>query len=370
MPNGISAGSPVINSTTAIDLVKTTLDKLEKKGFTETFKYRRYPVTENLFQSNRLPVDGGATGVQKRIRLDAIENSQGTRLFATGQLQVKDVTQTMQHSWVMHEAGMAYETEEIARNSGDSEIVNLVTVRRSAMWEDICNYFERRGLITPDASDDDLNPQGLLMHARMLGLNEEDTVGGFNGTTAVYQDGTTSTLVGGLDASVAKFNRLRNFAFTHNGVVDGTMLRQLRTAISRVDWRPPTMGQFANARAAQVNQLKMYWQQSFSEQYGEIVNAGPDDRDGNASPYWGDLPYGPVDTISTPVLDGVANSPVIGIDHSVCGVVVLRGRWMVKDEPIRDPNNHRVFNVWYDSTYLIRCTDPRRLFCGHTKRTA
>jgi hypothetical protein len=368
MANGIvTAGSAVV-TTIAIDLVKTTLDDLERQSFTETFQHQRYAVCEGLFMSDRLPSDGGAVGRQKRIRISSTENAHGTRLFATGQLSIKDIMQTLNWPWVMHEAGMAYETEEVARNKGSAQIVDLVKTRRSGMWEDICNYFERRGMMTPDSSSDDLNPQGLLFHARMLADNAVDTVGGFNGMYAVYQDGTETTTVGGIDASTAKFSRLRNWAWTHDGFVDSTFLRQLRTAINRVNWRPPQMGRFQNPKTAAMNNYRIYWQQSFSEQYQELVNAGPDDRDGNASPYWGDLPYGPVDTVSTPVLDGVANSPVIGIDHSTTKVVVMRGRWMVEDEPLRDPSNHRIFNMWFDSSYLVCCDDPRRNFCGHTVR--
>jgi len=361
-----TAGAGVINTTTAIDLIKTTLDNLDRQSFTETFAYQRYPVCEGLFQGDKLPADGGATGRQKRIRVDVIENARGTRLYAPGSLIAKDVMQTLTWPWVMHEAGMIYEVSEVARNKGSAQIVDLVTTRRSAMWEDIANYFERRGMISPDASTDDLNPQGLLFHARMLATGTSDSVGGFNGVYSQYQDGTSTASVGGITASTAKFNRLRNWAWTHDGVVNSTFLRQLRTAINRVNWRPPKMGTFKDPKEQRFNQFKVYWNQTSGEQYQELVNSGPDDREGNASPFWGDLPYGPVDTVSTPVLDGVSNTPVIGIDHSVTKVVVLRGRWMVEDEPLRDPNNHRIINVWYDSEYAICCDDPRRNFCGHT----
>jgi len=368
--NGVStSGQQVINTTTAMDLVKTTLDNLETQDYSETFAYQRYAVCEGLFQSNRVPVSGGATGRQRRVRLGTEENARGTRLFATGALTVGNVMQTMYEPWVMFEAGMAYEVTEIARNRGAAQIVDLVKTRRSAMWEDICNYFERRGMLGPDSSTDDLNPKGLLFHCRMLNTGVSDPSGGFNGTYGIFQDGTSTQTVAGLDSSNTDFGRLRNWAWTHSGTLDAATLRQLRVAINRVNWRPPKMGKYAGkAKETDYKQFRVYWPQTFGEQYQEIVNAGPDDREGNFSPFWGDLPYGPVETVSTPVLDGVANYPIIGVDHGFTKVYASAGRWMVENDPLTDPTNHRIFNIWYDCDYLIACDEPRRNFVGHTVR--
>lgn len=370
MANGIStSGQQVINSTTAIDLVKTTLDHLEYGDFTETFALQRYPVCEGFFQKGRLDASGGgATGYQRRTRLDVNENSRGTRLYKTGALLRKDIMQTLYFPWVMHETGMIYEVDEINRNKGSAQIVDIVQTERSGMWEDCANYFERRGMLGPDSSTDDENPQGLLFHARFLGTGVTDPVGGFNATKGLYGDATDTTNVGNIDSSIAKFSRLRNFAATHNGVCDMQFLRQLRTAINRVGWRPPKLGTYKNPQAQTYSNFKVHWNQNFAEQYMEIVNSGPDDRNGNASPFWGDMPYGPVDTVSTPVLDSISNTPVIGIDFNSTKVITVRGRWLVPDEPMRDPTNHRVINFWYDSTYAIVCKDPRRNFNLHTVR--
>ncbi len=361
--NGISAAA-------ALDLVATTLNEIPRGSFTQTLALNAYPVCDRIFgSSGRITADGGQSGREWRIRLTENESARGTRLYATQTYNQVDVMATLVEPWYMHEASYLIETAEVARNRGAARIVKLVKTRRDACYESIANFFERRGLLCPDSASDDLNPRGLLFHCRGLAAGQVDPVGGFNGTTAIYRDGTTTSLVGGLDATIAKNARLRNWAFTHNGAMDPGLLRQLRTAIMRVGFRPPrSMKLDGPNTVVDRSRFTIFWQQAIGEAYSDLVNTGPDDRNGNASPFWGDLPFGPVETVSTPALDNESNVPILGVNHNTTRVCVMSGQWLVEDEPIRSPTQRRLLVNGIDSQYTITNDNPRVNFIGHTPR--
>jgi len=362
--NGLSASA-------ALDLVTTTLNEIPRGDFIQTFRYSSYPVCEMLFGSGKISADSGSIGVERRIRLVENESARGTRLYASQSYAQVDAMDFFVEPWVMHEASYVIETSEIARNTGAAQIVNLVKTRRDSCYESVANYFERRGILPPDSATDDLNPKGLLFHVRPLGTNAVDPNGSFGGTTAVYLDGTTTTMVGGrLDATAPRNSRLRNWAATHNGTIDPQTIRTLRTAVNRTGFKPPRNMKFSGGDTTNRSKFAIMWGQPYAEQYADFVNAGPDDRNGNASPFWGDLPFGPVDTVAVPVLDDISYAPIVGINMNMTKVVGLKGSWLVEDEPVRSPDQRRVIVNGIDSQYAIMTENPRANFIIHAPRTA
>jgi hypothetical protein len=362
--NGISASQ-------ALDLIRTTLNDIPRGKFTQTFALNSYPVCEALFGSGRISSSGGARGRDRQIRLADNESARGTRLYASQAYTQVDVMGTLFEPWIMHEASYVIETGEIHRNAGGARIVDLVKTKRDACYESIANYFERRGILPPDNQADDLNPKGLLFHLRPLGANVVDPVGGFNGTTAIYGDGSTTTLVGtNLDATQTRNNRLRNWVATHGGQVDPLLIRQMRTAVNRVGFKPPKNMKLSGGDTTSTAMFSIMWSELLSEQYADLVNAGPDDRNGNASPFWGDLPFGPVSTKAVPVLNSISYNPIMGVNLNETKCVALEGQWLVEDEPVRSATQRRVIVNGIDTQYTITCDNPRANFLLHTPRSA
>ncbi|MCE2654761.1 MAG: hypothetical protein LW650_15380 [Planctomycetaceae bacterium] len=357
-----------ITSAQALDLVATTLNNIPRGSFTQTFALNSYPVCELLFGGGRITADSGSRGREKRIRLAENESARGTRMYATQSYAQVDTMGTLFEPWVMHEAHYIIDKSEVARNRGAAQIVDLVQTRRDACYESIANYFENRGLLPPDNAADDLNPKGLLFHCRPLAAGQVDPVGGFNGINAVFRDGLTTSLVGGIDASIPANSRLRNWAATHNGAIDPQLIRQLRTAVNRVGWRPPKNMKLTGGDTTQRQQFAILWSQPFAEAYADMVNAGPDDRNGNASPFFGDLPFGPVTTYAVPALDSLAYQPICGVNMAFTKLVALRGEWMLEDEPVRGDGQRRVMKMGVDSQYCIMSENPRANFILHAPR--
>lgn len=358
-----------ITTATALDLATTTLNELGRGSFTSTLRYQSYPLAERLFGRRLKNITGGATGAERRIRLRENETARGTRMYATKTYRQTDLMATLLFPWVRTTADYVTEVSEMRRNKGGARIVDLIKTRREGAYESLANYFETRGFTTPDTPTDDLNPMGLLGHIVPLATGQVDPVGGFNGVTTTFGDGQTSTLIGGLDRNIAANSRLRNWAFSHDGAITPALIRQLRTAIARVGFRAPSgwkLGTGADTTQQRSSMFTIFWNQILADAYADYVNNGPDDRNGNASPFFGDLPFGPVDTVGTPALDGVARSPILGVNFGQIEVAVCDGAWMVENEPMVHPEQHTTLLYNIDCEFTIRNHNPRAHFVGCT----
>ena len=66
--------------------------------------------------------------------------------------------------------------------------------------------------------------------------------------------------------------------------------------------------------------------------------------------------------IWTPQLDGDAQNPWYGLDHSTFYPVCLQGDYLRESEARQAPNQHNVYQVHVDLSYNFLCVDPRRNF--------
>jgi hypothetical protein len=90
------------------------------------------------------------------------------------------------------------------------------------MW-DLAELIEERGWLTPTSATDKLYPYGIPYYINFL--DNGSTTGGFNGKTVRYTNGTTGTIVAGIDGPWSR--KWRNYADIYTKV-DNSLLRKLR----------------------------------------------------------------------------------------------------------------------------------------------
>ena len=351
------------------DLLTTTLARMPRGKFINTIKYQNYALCERFFGDGKIRAKSG-TRYEMRTRLRENESARGVRLYQSVSRDVIDVMSRLWAEWCHAEGHASWDSRELLMNEGDSEdqILELIDTRRQGAYESMANFFEERGFFTPMNSSDDLNPLGVAYWVRPLGSAVTDPIGGFNGITAVYQDGTTTTTIGGQDANLLDNARLRNWAATiPSGEITPGVMDLIRVGMRRTNFRNPTGFKLRENSGAKRKRC-IYWSQDQADQYTRLVNLGPDDREGNLSPFSGDLPFMDADTCGAPILDNVANSPIYGINHNHLYVVTLKGAWMQEDKPVRDRDQRQVWTMGLDCSYQIFCDNPRSQFVIHTPR--
>lgn len=361
----MSAG---ITVSQAADLLITTLGKMPKGKYTDTFKYQDYPLNRKIANDNVRRASGG-TRYEMRVRLRENLSARGVDLYeATPNLRVS-VMETMKAEWCHAEAKVHYDVRELMMNSDEDRVVEWIETQRSAAYESLANFWEYNGFLTPNNSTDTKNPLGLPFWIRPLGTGVTDTVGGFNGIAASYRVTGTTNSPGGIDASVADNSRWRNWVATCRGMSPQT-LDLMRTALRRVRFTaPPKLPNKGNTDTGSM--FCIYFAMQYADEYERIVNAGPDDRGQDANPKYksdNNLPFRGVDTCAVPVLDDQASLPIYGVNHKHLYMVTLKSQWMTEDKPINDRSQRHVFTVGIDCSAQIVCDNPRSCFTIHLPR--
>lgn len=361
----MSAG---ITVSQAADLLITTLGKMPKGQYTDTFKYQDYPLNRRIANDNVRRASGG-TRYEMRVRLRENLSARGVDLYeATPNLRVS-VMDKMTAEWCHAEAKVHYDVRELMMNSDPEAVVNWIETQRAAAFESLANFWEYEGFLTPLNSTDTKRPLGLPFWIRTLGTGVTDTVGGFNGITALYRNSGSTSSPGGIDASVADNNRWRNWVATCRGMNPQT-LDLLRVGLRRVRFNPPPKNS-QKGKTDTGSGFCFYWPMQYADEYERLVNAGPDDRRGDANPLKnGDnnLPFRGVDTCAVPVLDDVSYLPIYGVNHRHLYMVTLKSQWMVEDKPINDRSQRHVFTVGIDCSAQIVCDNPRSCMVVHQPR--
>ena len=375
MPAGITVDNVYQNSNSAIDLAKLSMNAMPQSNITRLFTQRKYAVLEGLLvtPSGKIDTDGGEYGIEQRLEVADNRIARGNRLYGTSTYQQTDVVRVKITPWIIDEVTWSFDSRELARNKGKARIYNIMDTKKQSSLRDLVERLEAQLLGTPTTLSDDISHSGLLFWARGLNTGKVSPEGGYNGIFAPLGDGTlTSHLSRGnlsCDANDPTNTRLRGWAASYDGYFGPLLIRQIRQAIEQSSWETPSfIPGVLGPDKRPMSQFRVYWPEAIGHAYADAVNAGPDDRGGNASPFYGDLKLGPAATVKTPALNSVANSPIIGIDHSNTKLKCISGQWFAESESVNDGDQPTVAKqlIWCQSA--VDCDDVRRNFCIHTAR--
>lgn len=258
--------------------------------------------------------------------------------------------------WTHTEGKMTYERREFVMNASRAEIISILKARRTECYQDIANLIERSCWFAPESASDKINALGTPYWINPLAPGESDAVGGFNGTTVVFGDGSTSTIVGGIDKSLAENRRFRNYAATRGAFGVG-VLEQLRRMAGRLDFMGPQVVRKENGSMVPI--WGWYSNQDDADGYESMVNSGPDDKKGDFSPFNGQLAFKRIPWYRVPALDELVYEPIYLLNHAHFFPYVLRDEWMKEDDPVREPNARNTFTVGVDCSWQLFCTNVR-----------
>lgn len=346
-------------------LLATTLANLpmDASDFETALDLQNYPVCDVWFRTEKMQLDGG-TQFERRIQLDNTGNAKHVRLYEKRAISVADNLKTLSAPWCQADTYWATDRREVLRNTGSREqIIDLVKVRRIDAMVALANLLELDGFQAPQNAADDITPLGLPYWINHV--TKGSTSGGsFGGTTAYFQDGSSSTTVGGIDKALnAKW---ANWAATYSRFDNG-LIKIMRKTYRRMKFRPPTLvGDLSAKRTAlRNNSFRIYMNQDSVDAYEDLLNRSNQDLRYDMAYYDGSPLFQNTPIIPTPALDSDQNSlvgatnPIYFINHNKFFPVVQRGEYLRENEPMNDVEQHNVFVVWVDNSYQFVCTNCR-----------
>lgn len=350
------------------DLLNSTLPDLPKT-FSDTLRQTDYPLTRLFFTQFKRSKSGGKY-YEKRIRVSTKTTFQFVNLYEPTAALHEDLMAVQRTDWAHWQEKMAYDDREIDMNSGAARIIELMEEQRSGSYEAIYNGIEDGLTLAPQNSTDTKNIAGLPYWFPTLELNTVDPVGGFNGKTVYFRDGTSSTTIAGIDRSTATNGRVKTFAGTYSGYADEAFFNLLRRAITRTNFG--TLMQLEGEKPADSTSGGMYILAShdMNDQIVARINRGPDDQMGDVERF-DQAKFNGIKFVRVPTIGDLAYNPIWGVKKSKTFGIVLKDNWMKEGKAINSQTTPQTWVVPITGSCNLTCDDPRSGgFCLHTVRTA
>mgnify|MGYP000261053223 CR=1 FL=1 len=346
-------------------LLPNFLERLAKKKIETDFTFQSYPMVEWMFRNHTLKLRGGQS-------LE-FRSQRGT----SGQAIKMRPYQPIPRNYANRVSKGSAPWGAIAKSAAWNERLANHFTEGEKLTEYMDNQFldclkgtldrlETSTFEVPESSADDMPFMGIPYLLPKLGVGVEDPVGGFNGQTAVLGDASTTTVIQGTDRSIV--TQARTFVATHNGV-NSAYLDTLRRCQNRTNYKPPReLKQYAETEAGDFRYLT---NQLDAEMYESLVNKGPDDRNGDANPFYGVLTYRGMMWMPVPALDGKADSPGYGWNFKKLFPFAHQKYWMKWSEAIREPNDDESYYKRIDCEYQFACINEQQAgWCMHSVRAA
>lgn len=335
-----------------VDLIAVTLNNLPNQTFEVGWDNQDYEFCR-IYQQERMVIDGGPQ-IERKVMLDHSGNARYRRPYDTDQPTVGDVMHTIKVGWTQVGSNYSWDKFEILQNKNSARgFISLMKIRRlDGLWA-LADLIEERAWLTPTNATDDLYPNGVPYYFNVKNAaGSVNTTSGFVGATIDYQDATTGTVCGGIDASTE--TKWRNYAALYTKV-DNSMMRAFRTAFIYTKFKPPI---FVNDPSdKRTAQKRIYTDFDTVVKLQEFVDQRDDNHKGNEAlgnitmDDAGLVRINRLPVIGISQLNGVAYTPLYCIDFAKFVPYVHDGYWMEESEPMTSRDQHTTFSVFLDGAH-------------------
>lgn len=357
-----------VDAAALTDLIATTLRDLPKGEFEVMWDSQQYEFCQ-IYQEHRRKIDGG-TSIQRNAILDRFGRARYRRLYDTDQPTVDQGQFVINVPWTQLSTDYSWDVLELMRNKNSSKgFINLLESRRVERMWDLAELIEQRGWNTPTSATDTLYPYGIPYYINFL--DNGVTAGGFSGKTVRYQNGTTGTIVAGIDGvAEPKWN---NYGDTFTKI-DNSLLRKLRSAVRRTRFKPAPFA-IKPGQDKVGSPIKLYAADDVCTELEDLADKRDDDNQpkdlagkmlhsSEGCVYFNKMPV-----VYVPQLDGYtvtagggeafAPNPIYCVDWSKLQPVVQEGYWMEESAKIPDRGQHTTYTVFLDGSHNNLCINRR-----------
>jgi hypothetical protein len=356
-----------VDAAALADLLATTLKDLPKGQFEVMWDSQNYKFCQ-IYQEHRRAIDGG-TSIQRNVILDRNGRARYRRLYDTDQPTVDQSQFVINVPWTQIGTDYSWDVLEILRNKNSVKgFINLLESRRVERMWDLAELIESRGWQTPTSATDTLFPYGIPYYINFL--DNAATQGGFFGKTVRFQNGTTGTIVAGIDgAAEPKWN---NYADVYNRI-DNALLRKLRSAVRRTRFRPaPFVQKPGDDKVGSL--VELYAADDVVTELEDLADKRDDDNQPKdlagkmLHTFDGAVYFNRMPVVYIPQLDGLTvqgsstaqtPNPIYCVDWSKLQPVVQEGYWMEESKPMVDRGQHTTFTVFLDGSHNNLCINRR-----------
>lgn len=342
------------------DLITTTQDELGEMKFEDLASSLEWYMCETFMRKENTRIQSGPNA-----KFNAIvnHNSQAkmTGIGATDDVNVIDAHITGTVPWRHATTNYAIDEREISMNTGARQIVDLVKSRRVQAMIALAELMETQ-LWSAPAVDGDTSAFGIPY---WVVSNATD---GFNGG-----DDANHTQTGGIDSDT--YANWKNYTFTYSTISTASLVRKMRTAQYRTNWRPPVSvpgyerhGKrhcFVFTDTDTIVQLEELLEGQNENLGMDVASMGGKTAELTRSSE-GMVFFRGNPVVQVPKLRSSSLSqPLYGLDLNKFGTMIL-SNWLMKEKgPFRSSNQHTMLETHVDTSFNWCCTNRRSQWVGY-----
>lgn len=333
-----------------------------------TAQYRNYSVHEEFANAKKISKDNKSFHFP--LMIDGYDNNQYTSLFQDDSLTRTGLGAEGISYWSMQKTGWFADRREpgYPKGASASQIVDVFKMHRNNMWKKFYDFNERARWINPQGPND-----GSAGQVAVLGVPHYVVK---SATAAVGQNGlapSTYTTVSGL--SRTDNSELRNWTATATDMSIHNGQKKLSDMMDLMQWQCPK--ELEGEEKATHNYVieshrtpySLWNDQRYSFIGDKDISADPAKLRGNNMVgnglmfrgvpwYWRDALSNATTRDGTPNPAYDSQQPVYLLDKSTWILYAAEGIFMDESEPIRDNDNHNLWNMHMDSIYQRVCINP------------
>lgn len=338
------------------------------RGKYEETLSRRAKVGTRYFFKDRRQTKESSFALQQLIRTKAANSARFVRPYEGFGASVDnyDVRLVCDYATIADKIPFNAIEDKINSGTTKTKIISIYDVRRSAFYEGMFNLMESAVWREPNSSSDlDRSIWGIPYWFRRT--TSVDTLGGFNGQTIRYGDGSTSNVIGvgsagvttgAVDASLPGSAGVRNWCATYSGTFDVLAWKTVRRAILRTQFEmiEDLKGDLEHGR-----EQCLFMPEDQFEQYMDLINnttQGPDDASGDMTKFKSYKLHG-LKIIPTPELNSFSYAPIYGLKMGNIEGCVLSNEFMREHPAITDPTDPFTSFVTVSCMLQLHVLNPR-----------
>lgn len=335
------------------DFVNLTLSVFKRHQWTDiSLEFPEY-IASDIINEKSVKEQGGKD-ISFRLKTRNTGLARNSGAYAQDVTGVEDVTISGSTPWSMQTVNWSYDVAEEIFQSDRETIVNELVIREHDARSDMAELNEENMWSAP-TSTTDKRPRGIPFWLTKDATTDPD--GDFNGSNPTG----FSTGRAGIDSN--EYPRWRNWTFGYTQVSPDDVVRKIKKAVYRTNFRAPVP--HAELGFGKAPQRAIYTTYNVREPLERLAETRNDNLGSDVAKYVNQVTIGGIPVTAVHYLDANDESdPIYGVNWRVIRPFVRKGWNMYRHPEKVAPKQHTVREIHYDTWMNYICYNLRECFVG------
>lgn len=344
------------------DLITTTLRELERNEWSDIVTDLQEHIAMPFILKKKRVEFGSGFGYQFNVRVGSNSPAANVQINQQDNPTTADMVVVGTGNYRITQTYFTVNEIEIDANRSPARIINLMEAKRVDALTSLADLMEANFWGCPSSSSDVVTPHGLGYW-----LTSNASAGFNGGNPSGFSD------VGGINATT--YPRWKNYTDTYAAVSKTDLIRKLRQAMTKTNFRPPvpypsSVGEDYARTGYEADRFGLYTNYAVMQKTEELLEAQNDNLGNDVASKDGEVMVRKCKMKWAPFLDTQASNasknPVYGLDWKTWKIYFMEGNYMKETEVRPYPFIHRAYAQYTDCVYDFVCKNRRRNFLVQT----